>query len=315
MTKTINTVMSNDILNFTLTCKGLVRAYSRGYKLVTTESHTVAHNSEQALYHAALNDAYITHLKIYKVDRGANHKSLCTYDIAIQNMLRDVRSLSLCNVLTNIYQVCADSKGYDDTDDISDDDICYQPIIPHYDELKIFTNLKKIRALNNVNLPDYAIPNFDSLVEVCIPCADEYINHHITTHTNKDIALSPCTRIRVLNVSGNPIITTCDPFAASLRILYAERHCGISDKSLERCKRIKLLSASNNPHITTCIPFATSLVKLSAGGECGVGDTGIHLCIRLKYLRATNNANITVYDSFKKYSQNTIRKSYTCSEQ
>jgi len=302
-----NTVMSNDIINHAITMNRtstMVSAYSRGYKLVTDDRHAIEYLKISLLRNALLNNMHITHFSFTRMYSNSRQKSLCKRDTVIQNAMSDISIISLCDEYRDIYRKTAKNNGCD----ISDvDDAEYDSVIPYKSELKLFTNLKKLYAKNNVNLPEYASPYLNSLIEVHIPCESRYINHELTLCNNRDIALSRCTHIRVLDASNNPIITTCRPFAASLRILYATKECSICDAGLAVCKKIKLLDACGNPRITTCVPFANSLVKLLAGGECGVGDKGLHLCDRLKFLSASGNPKITMHKSFKKYSQNTIR--------
>jgi len=307
-----NTVMSSDIINHTDTANTMNRtnftisAYSHGYKLVLDDDRYKIKNLQKiSLRNSLLNNMYANHYSFGTMDDNYKHKSLCKCDIVTQNAMSDISIISLCDQFRDIYRKTAYAKscGINNIHDLN-----YDAIIPYKTELKLFTNLKKLYAKNNVNLPEYASPYLKSLIEVYIPCETSYITHHLTLCNNRDIALSLCMHIRVLDASNNPIITTCKPFAASLRILYATKKCRICDAGLVLCKRIKLLDTSDNPRITTCDPFATSLVKLLAGGKCGVGDKGLHLCDRLKFLHAPCNQKITMYKSFKKYSQNTIRK-------
>ena len=118
-----------------------------------------------------------------------------------------------------------------------------------------------------------------------------------------DVSIAKCHFITELDVSQNPFITTCAPFASSLRILSANcNQCGISDNGLRLCKHIEELHAYNNPKITTCEPFAKSLIHLSASSTsfmthhdspCGITDTGLRLCIAIEKLNAGGNDKIT----------------------
>jgi len=302
-TKIPNTIMSNDIINHAMTIT-ISSSYTRGYKLVLNDTHSILNANYTILHNALLNNIYATRFSFQIVDRDRKHVSLCKRNTMIQNAMTDISIISLCNAYRDIYCETAKDDGECIIADL--DDLNYDPVIPYESELKLFTNLKKLYAKNNVNLPNYASPCLNSLEEVHIPCNYFYIDHQLTRCNNRDVALSLCTYIRVLDASNNPIITTCQPFAASLRILYASRRCRICDAGLALCKNIKLLDAYGNPRITTCDPFAKSLVKLLAGGQCGVGDKGMHLCDRLKNLNASGNTKITM--SFEKYSQNTIRR-------
>jgi len=120
-----------------------------------------------------------------------------------------------------------------------------------------------------------------------------YDNAHVRIISNDRLEQT----IEVLNVSGNDTITTCAPFAKSLRALYANRAC-ISDNGLSLCTLIELLFANNNSEITTCAPFAKSLRTLFADGRCGISDEGLHLCTSIVILSANNNSAITTCHPF-----------------
>ena len=90
-----------------------------------------------------------------------------------------------------------------------------------------------------------------------------------------DAGLAAATRIVELDAGGNAKITTCAPFACSLRILRAWGGCGIGDAGLAAATGIVELNADDNAKITTCGPFACSLRILHAGGDCGIGDAGL----------------------------------------
>ena len=71
-----------------------------------------------------------------------------------------------------------------------------------------------------------------------------------------------CTTIEELNCNNNIYITTCKPFAKSLRILHA-RESAISDVGLSKCAHIEELDCMDNDLITTCAPFGKSLLRLN----------------------------------------------------
>jgi len=108
-----------------------------------------------------------------------------------------------------------------------------------------------------------------------------------------DTHLLQCINIMILDANNNPYITTCGPFAHSLRILFADGLCGITDAGLEKCMHIEELHANDNKRITTCDPFAHSLRILHADLRCGITDIGLLHCTNLVILRAHANINIT----------------------
>jgi len=105
-----------------------------------------------------------------------------------------------------------------------------------------------------------------------------------------------------LDASSNPKITTCNPFANSLEVLYAKYSCGIGDDGLKICLKLKYLNAASNPKITTCSPFARTLLHLyacnnlnhSTDVECGITDDGIKTCTKLIELNSYCNDRITL---------------------
>jgi len=115
-----------------------------------------------------------------------------------------------------------------------------------------------------------------------------------------DAGLSLCSIICKLNADRNSNITTCAPFAKSLKILYASEHCGISDTGLSKCIAIKKLCANDNPKITTCKPFARTLVILEAYGDSGICDEGLSRCTTITNLMVANNPRITTCAPFSK---------------
>jgi len=73
-----------------------------------------------------------------------------------------------------------------------------------------------------------------------------------------DYGLRACKNIKKLYAKNNSKITTCDPFAKSLKILYAENECGISDDGLQLCDNIQELHASGNNKIVHAIQLVNS---------------------------------------------------------
>jgi len=109
-----------------------------------------------------------------------------------------------------------------------------------------------------------------------------------------DKGLHMCNRLKILYASNNTRITSCEPFAKTLRKLDASNDCGINDIGLQMCHRLKILNASDNSQITTCKPFARSLKELHARGDCcGIDNDGIALCANIRILYSYNNNKIS----------------------
>ena len=104
-----------------------------------------------------------------------------------------------------------------------------------------------------------------------------------------DDKLQKCTSLTCLNIRTRCNITTCAPFAKSLRKLFCNI---IGDDILKSCTMIEELHASYNDKITTCEPFAKSLKILYATHTCGIGDDGLKLCTSIEVLDASNNGRI-----------------------
>ena len=137
-----------------------------------------------------------------------------------------------------------------------------------------------------------------------------------------DECIAACTQLIELGANRVDGITTCAPFAKTLKILSAVsamhtrvptqrnhqfgsrtytvtyiKH-GITDDGLKLCTNITRLRADNNISITTCAPFAMSLTILYAENDCGISDNGLTLCKNIKYLSIINNNKITTLNPF-----------------
>jgi len=139
----------------------------------------------------------------------------------------------------------------------------------------------------------------DNFADFCFPRSVGVL--HVPDITDRNIAL--CVGLRELYAYGCEYVTTCTPFAKSLRILDASERCGISDIGLRQCTHIKKLYACNNNRITTCKPFAKSLKVVDASFACGITNFGLTMCKNIKHLVACNNSRITTCVPFA----NTIR--------
>jgi len=133
--------------------------------------------------------------------------------------------------------------------------------------LKFCTNIAELNITDN------------EYVTTCAPFAKSLQILHAKLTTSKfmthiflqnkynmigDDGLSSCTTIRELYVDNNKFITTCAPFATSLRKLSAKQTSGIRDDGLRLCNNLMHLIINDNRKITTCAPFAKSLRILHA---------------------------------------------------
>jgi len=106
----------------------------------------------------------------------------------------------------------------------------------------------------------------------------------------RDTSLRACRSIISLDVSNNPYITTCDPFAKSLLILKCVGTCGITDNSLSSCKSIIFLDASYNDGITTCGSFAHRIRFLNVYPTQSFNVDTLSDCKSIEYLSINNTS-------------------------
>ena len=93
-----------------------------------------------------------------------------------------------------------------------------------------------------------------------------------------------CNNIVELCAHGNKHITTCAPFAKTLKILNISFTCGITDAGLRECHSITKLVAAHTNNITTCDPFAKTLVYLNIICNNSMTDDSLRLCTNIKTL-------------------------------
>jgi len=125
-----------------------------------------------------------------------------------------------------------------------------------------------------------------------------------------DHNIKNCTSLTELNIYHDGCdITTCAPFAKSLRVLYPS--CKMRNEGMRLCTSIVKLIACNNSIITTCKPFANSLEELDASRKCGIGDKGLASCHFIKKLSAWDNIKITTCKPFAKTLTN-LNAGFNC---
>jgi len=126
----------------------------------------------------------------------------------------------------------------------------------------------------------------------------------IDQQSRTDDGLSGCTTIEELDVTHEYEITTCAPFATSLRKLIANNNwtdsLQLRDNGLQSCTSITYLSVSGNNNITTCAPFAKSLRELHVRHGGGLCDEGISMCTLIEIFDVASNKYITTCAPFAK---------------
>ena len=122
-----------------------------------------------------------------------------------------------------------------------------------------------------------------------------------------DKNLRNCANIEKLDCSNNYSITTCKPFALSLRTLVCS-NSNIDDNGLANCIYIEELDCDSNNNISTCKSFAQSLRILSTNDNSAMSDAGLEKCNRIEELYCTYTEKITTCSSFC----NTLRVLNAC---
>ena len=170
--------------------------------------------------------------------------------------------------------------------------------------LKLCKHLHNFFAdnINNISLSAHQIPMVN--LRTLSAC-------HRNCVINDD-ALQLCTSIEVLYAMDNENITTCAPFAKTLRTLYATSNCGICDDGLRMCTAITKLDATCNNKITTCAPFAKTLRILILRRWSGVQNKGLELCTAIEELNVSQNEHITSCTPFAASLKILYAESYTC---
>jgi len=203
---------------------------------------------------------------------------------------------------------------------------------------KITTCAQFARTLRKLHIRGYRTPNsIPSDKQILIKCGItddsiktckyiEYLdcmgNNEITTcapfaNTLKvlvcndvmtDEGVKLCDSIEKLHCrlySSGKLLTTCDPFAVSLRTLDIDFGCGLRDASFKNCSNVKEFYC-NNPHIKSCAAFANSLVKLELDRASCINDKGIEECVNIESLILRGNKYVSTLAPFAK----TITKFY-----
>jgi len=194
----------------------------------------------------------------------------------VDNMINDLQPSGLWQIinhgLTNYSEIVAARKnGY---------------MVLHNDVLSDVTDCTTVTTTRKVDVVD----------EVLRP------GMHIRTLITRglcDTDMCIFTHIEKLDMRYNKYITTCDPFAKTLKILMVE-HSGIRDYGLRLCANIVHLDADVS-NIIMRGPFVKYLRVLSVSGLCcQVHCDELGLCENIEELRADGNRKIKVCDVFAK---------------
>jgi len=154
-----------------------------------------------------------------------------------------------------------------------------------YDDAKPYATIK------NIEIREYNTNMQYSLCSIAKNLCTLIASHRTCTITNELLYL--CTAIKDLDISNNPNVTTCAPFAKSLRKLKAFNSSRLNDIGLEQCTVIEELNIAMT-NVSTCAPFAKTLKILHANHlMCKLGDNGLKSCTAIEELYADHNMHIT----------------------
>jgi len=171
----------------------------------------------------------------------------------------------------------------------------------YYDILNSCTSLTELDAHRDYNYIPSSFATFAPRLRKLVISRSNVTEDHMKL----------CTNIVELHAYCQKKITTCEPFAKTLKILFAGGTCGITDDALNACINLEELYACDNERITSCDPFACKLRKLNASRTCGITDYGLELCISIEVLNATDNPNITTCNPFARTLRR-LNASRTC---
>ena len=263
----LDKVMDRELINTYFTnLDEIISAYNAGYKVIVD------------------NDPFIeicNQSKSMKMINNASHNGMFIQSLVMAQHYNNT------NVVHDYGDVISQSLS---------NDIMYidAHLIPDKCLTALLQRCKNIEKIDNVrNLRQLPLSSMQNIRSI----TSEYI-------VDRDIEL--CTNLYALNVARNKLISSCAPFAHTLRILDVE-YANIDDDGLRLCTKIKKLYASNNKHITTCEPFAHSL-KILYAINSNITDAGLVCCTRIKKLYADDNPNITTCTPFAK----TLRVLHAC---
>jgi len=260
--KLLNSISEDQIINYTKSNRAnyfdMIHAHCIGYKIIMPDNlvRNTFYNGNliNDIITAYNNGLYSQHIMLHGIE-------LCNCDIT----------------KNNIY-----SK-------IMKDEIIEATIIPNYtannlqigqfvlNVMGLFPDIKKMHVhcvrenshdKSTICVCDNTLRLVQNIESLTTNCIDQQILNMFVNLTH-------------LDASHNNCITTCEPFAKTLRVLDAS-FSTLDDRGLKLCTNIKHLTARNNKNITTCRPFP-NLRFLDASESC-IDDYGLIMCTRIRKL-------------------------------
>jgi len=160
--------------------------------------------------------------------------------------------------------------------------------------LRSFPNIDTLSAYTTTPTEYHRNVNHDAI------CAFTKNIRSLTTTCMGDAWLNAFANLKILDVSCNDYITTCNMFAKTLVILEAVgSQCTLSDNGIKLCTKIKSLTVTNNVNITTCDPFPNIKI-VHADDRSGICDSGLLCCRKIRLLSVSNNPKVTTCAPFAK---------------
>jgi len=277
MSHIVNTIISSNIvpdvpiqtliINHCVTaCDDIVSAYADGYRIVYNNIvHEPLSSTGATITRALKNNIYVKKM----CNNEMNDRTIClcqSLDELLADNTRIIPKFTAVTVVEN-RTLSAKRRIYKKT--YNDEDI---------------RQLSDVRITISANLR--LAPSCRKLTTIG-PCIS-------------DNEIYPCIMLEKLDAQNNYAITTCEPFATSLKKLNASGNCGITDDGLRLCNNITDLNADRNGKITTCAPFAQTLITLSIQATSGICDKGLIACTHIERLNIIRNSRITTCAPFAK---------------
>ena len=320
--------------------------YNNGYRIISEKNIRVTYRDEKLLITNAtlINNAHNNGLYAPYVHLDINLNFISNKNI-MQCVLDDIRVIYRPSL--NIAALC---KNAEEIIQLTDYNSAMLPFAKNIKKISLsflntnyvqdldqFTQLRELATngrmlqlglqlpstLNILNLDDTYANNHN--IKMCtrlkklitytsnITSCDHFAAHLVilNAHGIGDYGLRLCTSITELYARHNYGITTCAPFAHSLRKLSIPFGSGIRNEGLRLCMSITDLNVSCNPRAISCDPFANTLRILDVSWRihrithgmvyyksCGTGDEELRLCRSLTYLDARDNRRITNKDKY-----------------
>jgi len=291
---TLNMLCTTQIINAPMYhYSRIVDLYERGYRIIhknpDISTNILSHYDSRGPIENIHNNIIVYHARNYEY---AYDDSMVFNSTAINNAAQNGFYTSRLMI----------NKGADKIKESASNisnEILHLVLTDTYNLKSTMENLPQFSYLKSLHIKESNIcyQHADRYVPEIYPQPMQYIENLSIHDIHIDnLCLKSCIRLRKLDVSNNPHISSCDLLAKTLRILNASgSQCSIDDRALAQCVNIKELNASYNRGITTCIPFANSIVSLDASHLCGIYYNGLKICTRLKKLSVSDNPYLSMY--------------------